>query len=356
MLEPMATPATSPDPVVEPASSGVPAVASSAPAVAGAAQPIGWRERSWRMWFAFGFLLAAASLFGFAGEAWWVFDVLAHFRVQYALGLTIIAPTALLTRRWKTALALALLAVVNIAQVWPYLEAGPAGPPPPGRTWRGLAINVHTHNRRSDLVRDLIHERRPDLLVLTEVDDRWLGELAPLHDEFPYRTVHPRGDNFGIAFFSRLPPRSLAVRFFPADSTLPSIVGEFEMGSATLTVLGTHPLPPRKPDYAAGRDAQFAAMGDFLAGVPGPKLVLGDLNSTPWSAPFQRFLEQGGLRDSAVGWGIHPTWPTTVPLFWSPIDHALVSPHLAVVGRRVGGFVGSDHFPVEIDFALNPAP
>lgn len=348
----MPTTDVSPTPGFGPGQSGNPAVPSPPPAAA----RVGLRERLWRMWFAFGFLLAAASLIGFAGEAWWVFDVLAHFRIQYALGLTVIAPSAILTRRWKTGLALALLAGVNIAQVWPYIGLGSAPPPAPGAIWRGMILNVHTSNTRHDLVLDLVRERRPDLLVLAEVDDRWLSALAPLHGEYPYREAFPRDDNFGIAFFSRQPPRSLTVRFFPADSTLPSILGEFEVGSSTLTVLGTHPLPPRKPDYAAGRDAQFAAMGEFMAGVPGPKLVLGDLNSTPWSAPFKRFLERSGLRDSAIGWGIHPTWPTTVPLFWSPIDHALVSPHLTVVGRRVGGFVGSDHFPVEIDFAINPSP
>jgi endonuclease/exonuclease/phosphatase (EEP) superfamily protein YafD len=36
-----------------------------------------------------------------------------------------------------------------------------------------------------------------------------------------------------------------------------------------------------------------------------------------------------------------------------PIDHCLVSPSVAIVDRRVGPPVGSDHLPVFVDFAIS---
>ena len=37
-----------------------------------------------------GFLTAVASVLGFYGAWWWVFDLFAHFRVQYFTGLTVL--------------------------------------------------------------------------------------------------------------------------------------------------------------------------------------------------------------------------------------------------------------------------
>lgn len=36
-----------------------------------------------------------------------------------------------------------------------------------------------------------------------------------------------------------------------------------------------------------------------------------------------------------------------------PIDHCLHSPDITVINRRVGSDVGSDHYPLIIDFSIN---
>jgi len=41
-----------------------------------------------------------------------------------------------------------------------------------------------------------------------------------------------------------------------------------------------------------------------------------------------------------------------VPLLGIPIDHCLVSPEIIVTKRSVGPSVGSDHYPVIIDFSI----
>ena len=90
-----------------------------------------------------------------------------------------------------------------------------------------------------------------------------------------------------------------------------------------------------------------------LATLPGgPKILLGDLNITPWSYFFGRLLRTANLRDPSVGIGFKTTWPVGQILLRIPIDHCLVSPEIAVEDRRVGTDVGSDHFPLVVDFAL----
>ena len=74
--------------------------------------------------------------------------------------------------------------------------------------------------------------------------------------------------------------------------------------------------------------------------------------SSPWGAHFRRLVHDSGLRDSAQGRGVHPSWPAIDPLLRIPIDHCLLSPCIGLVDRRVGPDIGSDHYPLIVDFVL----
>ena len=76
-------------------------------------------------------------------------------------------------------------------------------------------------------------------------------------------------------------------------------------------------------------------------------VLLGDLNTTPWSYFYRQYLETLGLKDAKAHHYL-PTWPTYIPVFFLPIDHVLVSPKVQTLSQRLAGFNGSDHFPVEV--------
>ena len=82
-------------------------------------------------------------------------------------------------------------------------------------------------------------------------------------------------------------------------------------------------------------------------------MVVGDLNTSPWSPVFHDLLRASGLRDGRAGHGIQPTWPSLFPLLWTPIDHCLVSRGLIVQRFQRGPYVGSDHFPLIVDITLS---
>lgn len=67
---------------------------------------------------------------------------------------------------------------------------------------------------------------------------------------------------------------------------------------------------------------------------------------------FKRLLRQSGLKDSAQGRGVCPTWPTFNPLMLIPLDHCLYSSGIEIMARQTGPQVGSDHFPVIVDFVI----
>ena len=103
------------------------------------------------------------------------------------------------------------------------------------------------------------------------------------------------------------------------------------------------------------RNKMFRQLGAEIArDADQPRtLLLGDLNCTPWSVWFHSLLQESGLRDSAIGHGLWPTWyalPTI--LAGIPIDHALVGGQIEVLRRHVGPYLGSDHRPLTMDFRI----
>ena len=100
------------------------------------------------------------------------------------------------------------------------------------------------------------------------------------------------------------------------------------------------------------RVRHFEELVQLISNQPDVVLVLGDLNMTFRSSLFQWFLRESGLRDSRRGFGWQATWPVAVPLLATPIDHGLVSHEINVLNRELGPNVGSDHFPVILEFSI----
>jgi len=288
---------------------------------------------------------------GFLATSWWVFESYSGFRIQFAWAIGMGMVLAFRQKRRSAVGVLLLAFIANGVYLLPYVV--PAVPA--SRTAVSLklsTINVHTANQRYDLVRAAIALHEPDIALFTEVNDVWLDELKPLANLYPYSVSRPRADNFGVVLFSKIPPQKLDIIDFLAQD-LPSVEMVFTIGSRTLTLIGTHPLPPRTHEYSGWRNAQLELMGRHMAAIKGSKILMGDMNTVPWSPYFEKLLLDAGLKDSGQGWGVSPTWPAHAWwLLGIPIDHILVSPDLGVVARTIGPWVGSDHYPVVVELGL----
>lgn len=306
--------------------------------------------RPWNLLGALGFCAAAVSLAGFLGTWTWWLEILSHFRAQYAAGFLLLAGLFALGRRWRGASGALAMALVNALPIALFLL--PPAPPPPAASAPVRAMLLNVNSSRGDPVRvaAAVAAANPDLLVLEEINVRWLRELAPVLDAYPFQKTVPRFDNFGIGLFSRLPFGSVAVEPF-GDFDVPSIFAEIAVEGRPLFLVATHPMPPGNALLAAERNRQLEWIARKTAALPHPVLLLGDLNVSPWSPYYRRLLETSRLRDSAQGRSIRPTWPAPLPPLWIQLDHALHTPELAVLSRSVGPDVGSDHYPLLLDFA-----
>ncbi len=263
------------------------------------------------------------------------------------LGVTGVA--LLLWRRWRSSAFLLLLGLIAALPVLSLYRGGD-GAPPGVPVLRLLSANVLTGNRDSSRLLAAVAKENPDVLVLLEINERWRRELTALAATYPHRLLRPREDNFGIAVFSRLPGTVLELAQL-GETRLPSILATFEWQGQPTTLIATHPLPPLGSSGARRRNRQLEAIGERAAATEGAVIVIGDLNTTPWSPHFRDLLQQGDLRDSAQGRGLQPTWPAGSRLLRLPIDHCLHSADLMAVDRRVGSDIGSDHLPIVVDLA-----
>ena len=220
-------------------------------------------------------------------------------------------------------------------------------------TFRAVLINVNTRSGDPGRVAAFIGKAAPDVLILEEVDGRWLSELDTALAPFPYGVERPRDDNFGIAVYSTFPLSGEEILFIGQDE-VPSIVVDAETPYGWCTILATHPVPPAGRKQSAMRNEHLKRLAELVKKQTHPLLVMGDLNTTPWSVHFRRLMVNPRLHDSARGHGLCPTWPTYNPLLMIPLDHCLHSGEITIVTRTVGPRVGSDHFPLTVDIALAP--
>jgi len=299
----------------------------------------------------FGVIVSAVSLVGFLGRFHWVLDLCSHFRVQYVISLTILGGMLLALRGRKRGFALLFLAVVNAIPVLPLFFGGQYATPKDSPVLRVMLLNVNTSQGDPRLVKEAIQEANPDILVLEEISARWMDDLAWLKHSHPYSITQPREDNFGIGLFCKQPLAEGEIAYI-GSARVPSILATLRASGSLLRVIATHPTPPTSRDYSRWRDKQLDQLPTFI-GRPGPTILVGDLNVTPWNSHFRRLLQRSGLMDSSRGRGFHPTWPNDNPFLRIPIDHILHSPDVTVVGRRVGRDVASDHYPVVVDFFVS---
>ncbi len=318
-------------------------------------------------------LLGTISLLGFLGGVGshvWFLELFRHFSLQYwvlsflALAILLVRWDERRLRYWLLPLLLCLMVHGN--QLHPYFfpsnikptSGVEASKTPPLKL---LHMNVLKFNQNYPAVAKVIRADQPDILSLQEVDKRWLKKLNELGalDNYPHRAVHPSTEN---GLYSRIPMDSLTTELVPnaqdgifierGEGSI--LVARFKWHKQSVTLLNFHPATPVTPGQYQGQQRHFETLIQKHQAEPGHVIVVGDLNTTPWSAGFQKITSQLGLQDARQGKGLQPTWPAFFPLMAIPIDHVLTSSHVVTQAQRVGPFVGSDHLPIYIELGFLP--
>jgi endonuclease/exonuclease/phosphatase (EEP) superfamily protein YafD len=276
---------------------------------------------------------------------WWL-EYFRHFLVQIALCSGVFAILFATRKQWRWVVAFLVLGGVQMGLVAESLR-GPEHVVAQEGDLKLISANVLTSNPDAQALLDWVRQEDPDLLMLLEVNATWLEKLAPLQTQFPYREDHPRGDNFGISLWSRIPME--ANSDWIGEAQIPSIHATFQ-GEHPFALFAVHPLPPMNRAMVNSRNRQLHALGELVMASELPVLVAGDMNTTPWSLSLSEFKAQTNLHPARTSWV--STWPVAMPFLGIQIDHVLVSESIGVVSCERGPDIGSDHWPLLTRFRV----
>ena len=299
-----------------------------------------------------GFIYLQATPVRFMKRIAWATEISSNFRLYYLVVLGAFSVLFLLGRKIKRGLIVAIFAGLNLALLMPFYLAQPAAPVT-SQTFRTLMINAGSHVDTGAAVVDFVRTSEPDIIVLIEAKPELQDALQSLLDTYPFTTYQPGIDNYDGALLYSKYPFTVEKGAREGGKNTPSLVTQVDLAGRDLTLISTQTRAPMSPGRTVDRRKQLERLAEYVAGQPESVLLLGDLNSTSWSPIFRSFLRESGLKDGRDGFGLQASWPTFLPPLAIPIDHALVSSGVTVHNFTKGPDVGSDHFPILIDFSLN---
>ena len=305
-----------------------------------------------------GFVAAAIAALGVATalgfSSFWLLALLGHFR-RHVAGLALILASLALLATWPLALrilacggALAICAfnVMWMRRAMPASRAGEGD----GIVLRVIFANVLDSNEEFGLLIDWVKTEKADILMASEVTDRWVAELRALEPQLPYGHGARPGE---VAILSRLPIAEL--QDDPALSFARLATVEIATPAGPVQLVAVHPRVPTRGTKLAAMNARvIAAVGSLASNARGGVIVAGDFNSTPWSPALRQTVAEARL---TYGHGAQkPTWPTWLPVWLGlPLDHILVGGGCTIIALRHGPHIGSDHRPILADICYFPS-
>lgn len=269
------------------------------------------------------FALIAGSTGILWGESVWFLELFSHFVPHYC-ALFILASwcaTQKLRYFWLTwAVASALWLIL------PLPTAANANTP----VFQAIWYNVNLDNPQPESETAVLLKENSDILALAEIDMddvRWHN----LRQHYPHGCSYRSDSPFALAVWAKQPLNACVIHMV-ADE-YPYIRADIQ--GVALYVL--HPPPPITAELAQNRQQYLQQVAQKIA-LENNVLVLGDLNSSPYSPIFRRFQATADIRPHTPNY--LPTWRP----FGLNIDHVLSRQHQGYgVNVRALDWGHSDH-------------
>jgi endonuclease/exonuclease/phosphatase (EEP) superfamily protein YafD len=295
-------------------------------------------------------VLAVSNLLAALDGEFWVFELFAHFVMQYIWLSLLLLPVVLWMRKWRLAVILVLIVAINSAEVATLRRdfSQPETDCDSSKTITILQSNVFYRNWNLDGSAKQLRKmaEQADIVVFNEFDVNWRaqkeGEFAKM---FPHHYVTwIKGEIEKFAIFSREPFEVQQVSGRIAKNAHLRLL----FPSYGLTLVSYHGLTPISASWTNERNHELLRIARDMKKLQSPALVLGDFNQTPYTLAMQKAMREGELQMAHFPHGLMPTWPSagiTFPL-QIPIDHLLVNRYARICKRKVIDVAGSDHSAV----------
>jgi len=313
------------------------------------------------------FILFVAAALGVGAKYNFTAELSTHFTVYFAVMSVLLCVMLLLhlAERWKIAMAVVIAAYFSFKVIWLLI------PPHPQRSDNFEDITVLQFNAYfMEPVMGGFHawvraqQPQPDIVVLQEINPAMVRALKAFEADYPYRIIDPSADSFGMAIFSKLPMERFQRDLFVADQWNKYTQAYLRTARLSLpfTLTELHASPPTDANNATERNHQLKQVAPVINQQPAYyKVVVGNLNVTPFSPWFSGLTRETGLTSAMQGRSLAGSWPGYWPAFLRmPIEHLLVSDNIEVMKREVvaGRYsdVPSDYVPILYTLRFYDAP
>ena len=224
---------------------------------------------------------------------------------------------------------------------------------------KGLKIytaNVYQKNKKSNFLINDIKQLNPDLIVLTEVNRRWINELQDAMKSYKFKHEVPLDNTYGMAVYSKYELKDSETKFLVSDS-VPSIHTKLILPTKdVIQLFAIHPTPPMPQEnpMSTDRDTEMMMVAKMSLDAELPVIVLGDFNDVAWSETSKLFKQVGELLDARIGRGMFNTYNAKSFLMKWPLDHIFISEEFRVHNIEVRKSIESDHYPLYTEFTFEP--
>ena len=268
------------------------------------------------------------------------------------IGLLVLAPQ---WESWDIILLLALIAAVGLQlrMILPYTrlwkkEVRQALPIADAVQLKLMVSNVLTPNNNTQALVDLVQQKRPDVLITLESDQKWQDALTVIEPDYPYTVKVPLDNLYGMHLYSKFELIDPEVKYLLIDD-IPSIHTQLRLpNDEVIWLYCLHPMPPSptEADKSTTRDAELLMVGRHIKENNQTAILAGDLNDVAWSKTTLMFQRISGLLDPRIGRFFINTFHVDYPFLRWALDHIFHSPCFTLVDIERLPSIGSDHFPV----------
>lgn len=269
-----------------------------------------------------------ATLFGWFGNFYYVFDLFSHFYLQYAVSLSVILPWYAY-RKFRREAVMAAVGIAYFAFFLAGADFSGFGHPVPKTGSDLLYMNSEFMNADTAPIADYVKSVNPKTVAMVELNADLAEKLRK---------------DFGFEYAFYYPNRVLSFGFFTHEKVLEQklfFIGQYPVGyfrTEAREYYVVHPLPPMDAELYDAQKRFFSEISEKVEGKS-DFVIVGDFNSTPFSRVFQKYF--GNLSDRTVySWG-------TDSVLTIPIDHAL---SVVPADVRPGPKLTSDHNPLVVNF------
>ena len=212
-----------------------------------------------------------------------------------------------------------------------------------------INIKIMTYNisysndvKNFDNIKNLIETKRIDILLFQEVSPMMKDKFKKLKPIFPYGSdLNNPLDMFDTIILSKYPLNKIENKKYHI------LKADLKINNNSISIFGIHLRPggnQKDYDYALN---QISHLEKILNNTNSKFIVSGDLNMTPYSKRFSRFVKKNKLKTYISPTNEKSTWPSFLPNFLGiQIDHFLFVDDIKLADFHTAESFGSDHRPL----------